>query len=156
MLHVFDTSSLRVLSNYYPDRFRTFWQRFDEAVAKGMVVSVREVHNEIENQITKEWFRDWVKSHRAMFLTPGANETSFVAKIFSVIHFQALVGETQRLKGQPVADPFVIACAHVQQGTVVTEEVKKPNAAKIPNICEHFGVRCTNVEGFLSDHGWEF
>jgi len=55
-----------------------------------------------------------------------------------------------------VADPFLIACAKVRGGTVVTEEGNKPNAAKIPNICGHFRVPCTNVEGFLTASGWRF
>jgi len=51
-----------------------------------------------------------------------------------------LVTETQRLKGQPVADPFVIASAKVRGGAVVTEELKREHAAKIPNVCQHFDV----------------
>jgi hypothetical protein len=156
MVYVFDTNSIRVLGHYYPARFPTFWRRFDNAADEGNVVSVREVYNELENQITKDWFFDWIKRRRRMFLVPGAAETAFVRRIFEVGHFQALVGETQRLKGQPVADPFVIACAYVRSGTVVTEEAKKPNAAKIPNVCEHFGVLCTDVEGFLAENGWQF
>lgn len=62
----------------------------------------------------------------------------------------------QRLRGYPVADPFVVACARVRDGCVVTEEASRPNAARIPNVCGHFGVRCTNVEGFLREIGWEF
>ena len=91
-----------------------------------------------------------------MFLTPDAEETKFVGEIFAVNHFQALVGEAQRLKGQPVADPFVIASAQARGGTVVTEEAMKPHAARIPNVCEHFGIPCTNVEGFLAENGWQF
>ena len=32
----------------------------------------------------------------------------------------------------------------------------KKNAAKIPNVCEHFGVHCTNVEGFMERESWTF
>jgi hypothetical protein len=71
-------------------------------------------------------------------------------------HFQMLVTETQRLRGQPVADPFVIACASVKGGSLVTEETAKPNSAKIPVVCKYFGVPCTNLEGFLSARGWQF
>jgi hypothetical protein len=56
----------------------------------------------------------------------------------------------------PVADPFVIACAKIRGGTVVTEERLKPNAARIPNICQHFGIPCTNLEGFMQLMGWNF
>jgi len=83
-------------------------------------------------------------------------ETLFVSKIFSVRHFQYLVGQKQTLKGTPVADPFLIASAKVRKGCVVTGEKKKPNAAKIPNVCEYFGIDCTNLEGFMEREGWSF
>jgi hypothetical protein len=41
-------------------------------------------------------------------------------------------------------------------GTVVTQERLKPNAAKIPNVCGHFGTACTTFEGFLKAKGWSF
>ncbi len=99
---------------------------------------------------------DWSKlaAYPQPVLTP--EEQAFVGEIFRVRHFQALVGNTQRLTGLPVADPFVIAAARIRGGCVVTEEVKKPNAAKVPNVCEHFGIECLNVEGFLEQNGWEF
>lgn len=61
-----------------------------------------------------------------------------------------------RLRGTPVADPFVIAAANVKTGVVVTEERLKPNAAKIPNVCQHFKIPCTNLEGFMSQQSWSF
>ncbi len=44
---------------------------------------------------------------------------------------------------------MIIACAKIQGGTVVTEEQLKPNAAKIPNVCEHFKIPCINLETFM-------
>ncbi|HEX6902643.1 MAG TPA: DUF4411 family protein [Thermoanaerobaculia bacterium] len=41
-------------------------------------------------------------------------------------------------------------------GCVVTEEANRPHAAKVPNVCEHFGVSCTNVEGFMARNDWRF
>lgn len=155
-LFVFDTSSCRVLRNYYPDRFPTFWTHFEEAISAGGVVSVREVYNELEQQLPGSWLWHWVKRHRQMFVTPTPEETAFVAEILAVPHFDMLVTETQRLKGQPVADPFVIASAKVRGGTVVTEELKKKHAAKIPNVCEHFQIPCVNMEGFLVQNSWQF
>lgn len=156
MIYVFDTNSIRVLGNYYPERFPSFWKRFRGFVVSGTVISVREVSNELEHQVTQEWLSQWLKENRQMFVVPGPEETLFVAEIFKVPHFRTMVGTTQQLKGQPVADPFIVACAKVRKGTVVTEEGRKLNSAKIPNVCEHFGVRCTNVEGFLEANGWEF
>ncbi len=154
-LHVFDTNSIRVLGNYYPQRFPSFWRQFNHAADGGIIVSAREVYNELERQVTG-WLWDWIKTRRGLFPAPTPEEQAFVGEIFRVRHFQALVGNTQRLTGLPVADPFVIAAARIRGGCVVTEEVKKPNAAKVPNVCEHFGIECLNVEGFLEQNGWEF
>lgn len=157
MQYVFDTNSFRVLENYYPERFVTFWERFNQVVDDRTVISVREVYNEVENQVRPTWLLDWAKQRRTMmFLTPGSAETAFVANIFKVPHFRTLVGATQVLRGSAVADPFIVACARVAGGCVVTEEAYKPNAAKIPNVCEHFGVECTSMEGFLDRMGWMF
>ncbi len=154
MIHVLDTSSLIVLQHYFPDRFPTFWTNLEAAVSRGEVISVREVLKEFSTP--RQWLMDWVKKHHDMFVTPTPDETAFVASIFQVRHFQMLVTETQRLRGQPVADPFVIASAKVRGGSVVTEESAKPNSAKIPIVCAHFGVPCTNLEGFLAARGWQF
>ena len=75
---------------------------------------------------------------------------------FPVIYVNSLVRQQERLQGKPVADPFVIAKAKVHNGCVITQEVKKPNAARIPNVCEHFGVDCLNLEGFMEREDWTF
>ena len=74
----------------------------------------------------------------------------------SVADVAAKIGAKQRLLGMPVADPFVIACAKIRNGTVVTEERWKANAAKIPNVCKHFEVPCIDLEAFMNQLGWSF
>jgi hypothetical protein len=155
-MHVFDSNSFGVLRNYFPDRFPTFWDLFDRSVAAGEIISVREVERELEVHEPSEWILERLKPHKGFFSVPENAETTFVARIFGEKHFQALVGEKERLAGKPVADPFLIARAKVREGCVVTEEKFKPNAAKIPNVCRHFRVDCTNVEGFLKAKGWRF
>ena len=156
MIYVFDTSSFRVLGNYYPDRFPSFWEMFDGLVAAGRIVSVREARRELEDQSTKAHLDRWVDRNKRIFLSPSAEETEFVRRIFEVGHFQQLVSDRNVLKGGPVADPFLIAAAWSRGGCVVTEESMKENAGKIPNVCERFGVDWTNVEGFMERESWTF
>ena len=55
------------------------------------------------------------------------------------------------------ADPFVIAkAATVEEGTVVSMEKGKPNAVKVPNICEQFGIPCIDLEKFMEQENWRF
>ena len=144
MVYVFDTNSFRVLGNYYPDQFPTFWSQFNQAVTDGKIISVKEVHRELESQVQPP-LSDWIEDRKGIFIPPSATETRFITKIFSVPHFQTLVSEKDRLAGHLCADPFIIAKAKFIDGCVVTEETLKPNAAKIPNVCEHFEIDCTNL-----------
>ena len=155
MNHVFDASSLSQLNAYYPDIFKTFWTGFDAMAASGGVISTREVRAEVERS-DKDHTKAWVKANGGLFTTPTAPEMAFVAQIFAVRHFQALIGPKALLRGTPVADPFVIACAKVKGGVVVTQEKAKPNAARMPNVCAHFGVPCMDLEGFMRDQNWSF
>lgn len=139
MTYVFDTSSLSDLKHFYPNTFESVWTNLAKLAYDGTLTSTREVRNEMERGQPVAWLNTWLDG-KDIFTTPGAPELEFVAKIFEVQHFQALIGEQQRLRGTPVADPFVIACAKIKQGTVVTEERLKPHAAKIPNVCQHFSI----------------
>ena len=165
MIYVFDTSSLRSLQHFYRSVFNTIWDGLDVLIQQKTLISTREVWNELERQSVSSEVLAWAKQNKQIFTTPNAAELQFVAQIFRIAHFQSLIGEQQRLKGMPVADPFVIACAKIKSGIVVTEEgwmrsgttlTPKPNAAKIPNVCAHFKVPCTNLEGFMQQQGWSF
>ena len=156
MIHVFDTSSLSKLKHFFPGVFKSVWVGLDVLVLNGELISTREVWNEVGRGDVDPHTHAWLKARKQMFTTPTADQMRFVAEIFRVPHFQALIGEKQRLTGTPVADPFVIACARVRGGTVVTEERFKPHAAKIPNVCRHFGVPCIDLEEFMQAQGWSF
>jgi len=159
MIYVFDTSSLSKLKHFFPGVFKSVWTGLDGLVQSGDLISTREVWNEIvERGEVDPHTNQWLKSRKQIFTTPTPDELRFVAQIFRVPHFQSLIGEKQRLKGTPVADPFVIACAKIRKGTVVTEERFKPNAAKIPNVCQHasVGVPCIDLEEFMQKQGWSF
>jgi len=130
MKYVFDSDSLiNLFRHYYPERFPTLWEQFDALV---------------------------LKQKNILFLESTVEELKFVSEIFQVLHFQAMIRKQERLKGKPVADPFVIARAKISGACVVTQEKKTENAAKIPNVCDHFGIRCINLEGFMEEENWTF
>jgi hypothetical protein len=145
-----------VFGNYYPATFSSFWAQLEQLATGGRLVSCREVASELEIQNVALHIDQWVDGHKPLFSDPSEDEMRCAADILAVPHFQQMIGEQQRLKGLPVADPWVVARGAVLGACVVTEEGLKPNAAKIPNVCEHFGVRYTNAEGFLAELGWRF
>lgn len=156
MIYVFDNSPLSTLfRNYYRKRFPTLWEKFDAILDEDRLLSTREVLNEI-NISSIEALRDWGKDHGEIFTTPTAEEGAFVAQIFVVRHFQNNIEQKKLYKGGYNADPFVVAKAAVVKGTVVTMEEHAPNAAKIPNICEHFDIPCLSLETFMEAENWEF
>ena len=156
MIYIFDSSPLIDLFRYYYlDTFPSLWENFDALVSERRIISVREVRNELGGHGDR--LSDWVKGHRELFHTPTTDELGFVAEIFKIAHFQMLVRKKEQLIGNPVADPFVIAKAEaLEEGCVVTQEVKKPNAARIPNVCEYFDIPCLNLEAFMENEKWRF
>ena len=156
MIYVFDTSSLSALKHFYPVIFKSIWLGLDNLVQQQKLISTREVWNEIGRGDSDQHTNEWLKTRKEIFTTPSAAELQFVAQLFQIPHFQGLIGQKQRLTGTPVADPFVIACAKVKGGTVVTEEQFKREAAKIPNVCQHFNVPCIDLEDFMQQQGWSF
>ena len=156
MKYVFDSDSLiDLFRHYYSERFPTLWKKFDALVSEGRFLSVREVLNEIGS--AGDSLAIWAKEQKdILFLKSTNEELKFVGEIFQVRHFQALIRKQERLKGKPVADPFVIARAKILNACVVTQEKNTENAAKIPNVCNHFGIMCINLEGFMGKENWTF
>ena len=156
MSYVFDNSPLSALfRNYYRKTFPSLWQRFDQLVSDGRIVSTREVFREIEEG-PSESLLEWAKKNRALFATPTPEQGAFVAQIYAVPHFQQNIEQRKLLRGGRVADPFVIARAAVENRIVVTTELMKPNAVKIPNICAHFDIGCMSLADFMDAENWTF
>ena len=155
-VYVIDTSSFVVIENYYPDQFPTFWKNLTALAAHKRLHSVSEVFKEIVHKHTKEFLAKWVQERNKLFPVPDAKETAFVSKIFAVPQFQALVEQKKRLKGSPVADPWVIARAACIGATVVAEESRETTKVRIPKVCSHFDVPCVSMQGLMAKEGWKF
>lgn len=157
-IYVFDANILiHLFDYYYVSRFPTLWDRFNQMVDIGQIISVREVKNEIEGHYKKERrINQWARENSKIFSVPSKEEMLFVQVIFKVEHFQAVISKKNRLEGKPVADPFIIAKAKIIDGTVVTNEANNPNGTKIPNICEYFNIRCIDLEKFMEVENWSF
>lgn len=155
-MYVVDSDTLiHLFHYYYQERFPSLWNKFDAMIEEESIISVSEVFREIENGQNR--LASWAKSKKQkIFKKPAPEELVFVAEIFKISHFQELISERSRLKGKPVADPFIIARAKIQNGCVITQEKNTPNAAKIPNVCQNFGVDCIDLEGFMVREEWRF
>jgi hypothetical protein len=154
-MYVLDTSVISALHrNYYRATFVTLWKRFDAMVEKGRFTSTREAFRELEDLGGESLV--WAESNPELFSVPDAKEGAFVAGIYAVEHFQSNIERQKILRGGRNADPFLIARAAALGATVVTMEQLKPNAAKIPNICQHFKVGYVDLRGFMEKEDWVF
>lgn len=158
MIYVFDTTSLStILKHYYREDFPTFWQKLNEALQEQWVLSVHECEEELKDNFTDEEIQPLRTQKPGFFAYPEIPELVFIRDIYSVPHFRAYNLEPKKLlRGGHFADPFVIAKAHILNATVVTEEVLRANAAKIPNICEHFTIPCMCLRQFMQTEHWIF
>lgn len=154
--YVLDTNAIEVFANYYPDQFPSFWDNVDDLIRADRLTSVRQVKQELEVRSDSDHIDEWVDRHEKLFPTPSEDEMEKAREILSVPHFQQLISKKDRLRPKPAADPWIIARAAAIDGCVVTEEAHKPHSAKIPNVCDHFGVDWCNVEDMLRQEGWRF
>ncbi|AEF84976.1 PIN domain protein [Treponema primitia ZAS-2] len=157
MIYVFDNNTLAgIFRHYFRASFPTFWERFDTMVSDGTICSVREVNNELKRMARGDELEAWAKTHTNFFCLPTSDELRFITQIYSVPHFLQNLGAKKLFNGGAFADPFLIAKAYISGGTVVTQEKLKPHGAKIPNICKHFSIPYTDLQGFLQAQNWVF
>lgn len=145
-----------MLKHYYRGRFPSFWKKFDVALQDRSVISVRESKFELQGYFDKVTIDQLVKQNPDFFEAPSVEELSFVAQIYSVAHFQHNLDKKKLLQGGYFADPLIIAKAKIKRAAVVTEEHRPLQGARIPNICQHFGIECMKLEGFLVNEDWKF
>ncbi len=156
-MYVFDTNTLSaIFRHYYRSRFPSFWDKFEELIIQNEVISVREVYLEIKELRRGDNLSKWISDNEHFFEKPTIEELNFITEIYRIKHFQQNLTKKKMIQGGPFADPFIIAKARVNEAKVVTLEEFKPNAAKIPNICQRFSIDCINLEEFLTEQGLVF
>lgn len=155
MIYVFDSNTLiNIFNHYYPKRFPSFWDNFNNMISRQKIISVQEAKRELENK--KDSLSNWAKNHSNLFSKPNNEELRFITEIFKIKHFRILIEKKQQYIEGPIADPFIIAKAKIINGCVVTEEKKTENAAKIPNVCNYFKIPCLNLKEFMEKEDWIF
>lgn len=150
--YIFDAGIFIQLNNNYPkDIFIKLWDNLDELIHDGKVISVSEVFMELEKRDSEA--HRYAKSHKQTFSRASLVEQGISREIVDT--YPDLIGKAL-LTGEPVADPLIIARAEYIGGRVITTEKFKPNAFKIPNICQKRGVESLDLFGFMKNEGWKF
>ena len=152
MKYVFDAGPFIDSRYYFPNIFKSYWTELNKMAESRDIISVKEVYNELLNG--SDIISDWAIQNNNIFEIPNSEEFQVVTEILS--KHKELIRNANYSGGTPVADPFVIAKAKVNDLIVVTREYYREHAHKIPNICKEFGLIYMNFEEFLINEGWEF
>jgi Domain of unknown function (DUF4411) len=152
MKYVFDSGPFIDCRYYYPNIFKSYWDKLNQLVGNGDIISVKEVYNEILKG--SDIISDWANQNSGIFEEPSGGEFEIVKDIMS--KHKELIRLVNFTGGTPVADPFIIAKAEVNNLVVVTQEIFRENAHKIPNICKEHNVNYMTLEEFMLNEGWEF
>lgn len=152
MKYIFDSGPFIDCRYYFPNIFKTYWRNLNQLAHDKNILSVKEVYNEILRG--SDIISEWADKNKEIFEKPTSDEFSIVSEILS--KHRELIRAMNISGGTPVADPFIIAKAKVNNLIVVTQETYRENAHKIPNICEELGVEYMSLQKFMNKEGWEF
>ena len=150
-----DTSSLihAWRRAYPPENFVTFWEKFDDYVARGIIVASVEVKAELKRK--DDDLHAWFDSRPDGFCKDIDDEQQE--------HLAYILGKHPRLvdtvRGRSECDPFVIALAraHSSPLIVISQEGEgKTNSPKIPDVCRIEKMTCLNLVDFIRAEDWRF
>jgi hypothetical protein len=128
---------------YRFERFPKFWAFLSAKIHEGSIHSPKAVYDELVeygDQLSR-----WVKSRKSGLgipPVPGVQDryrkiADYVAKEFPRERAEEFLSD---------ADPWVIASAWFVGGTVVTHESSsRRRKIRIPVVCEHFDIPCTDI-----------
>lgn len=146
-----DTSSIINLFRYYPkDIFEGLWNRLEELIQKGLIISHETVLKELEKK--DDEVKDWCKNHKKIF--KGIDEClkekfKEVKKKYSNSYWNAEINRNNEW-----ADPWLIALAICKGAKIISDEVNKPD--RIPYVANHFKVETLNLIAFFREQKLKF
>lgn len=152
MIYCVDTSSLiAAWQERYPiDNFPRFWQRMEDLIKDGRLVSPIEVFNEVKKR--SDDLHEWLKVQKEIMFRELDDEVQIeVASILQ--RFPRLVGEK---KLRTSADPFVIALVRITGYQLVTDEkpTGSPSRPNIPDVCAELSLPTIGILQLIQREKW--
>jgi predicted nucleic acid-binding protein len=94
----------------------------------------------------------WAKKKKC-FKELDTDQIAYVKDVLRV--FPSLIDEKKTI---PDADPFVVALALAKGWKVVTSENPGGTSPRkrIPDVCEHFSIKCLSLLEFFREKQWNF
>lgn len=152
--YVLDSDAWICLKTHYPrDVAPAVWEAIEDLIAEGTIISVHEVYRELLNGGGEDEIRVWAESHSDTFHEMCEVQIAILATEL-LVQFPKLANHDSQ---KPFADPWLVAMALklIREGAdccVVTEEkLGGDGASKVPNVCRHYEVPCTNLVGMFRE-----
>ena len=152
-LYCIDASALINLTRYpgYPKEiFPAIWDKLENMVKRGELISPEEVYKEIE--AGGDSISQWCKQNKKMFKDIDDCQTQELNKIEK--EYDAKYWKTQIDKDAPWADPWLIALSICEDAIIVTDE--RNSANHIPFVANLFGRQCLNLIYFFEVIGIKY
>jgi len=123
-----------------------FWALIERNMESGIIKITKMNFREIAEGRNREdelarWLR--VRKGPGIGVPPTKEVQAFVTKIGDYVYSEQRFYQRHRDRFARGADPWLIAQAAIEGGTVVTREESRPmcHEPKIPDICIHFNVK---------------
>ena len=152
-----DTNSLIEPKNgpYAFDIAPGFWKFLEEKISEGIIVSSVTVYSELEDYGVEDDLLQWSKQQKdvGLFVDPDPMVQAVFREIADYVN--STYPQYQASEFLNAADPWIIAHAKTYGGRVVTFETTAPNAKKpkIPDVADHFDVKCLNIYRMVRELG---
>lgn len=132
-----------------------FWDILDELIRDSRISCPILVYDELTDG--QDDLSEWAKERRraGLFTEPSEAVQRTFRRVAAYVT-QRYPDNQSRRRFMNRADPWVIAHALSQGGSVVTLEEKVMDTSqqvKIPNVCSHFSVTCINTYQMLRELG---
>ncbi len=160
--YIIDTSSLIELRKFPNDVFPSLWKHIETLIAKGFMISHREVLKELSYQ--DDALKKWAQKQKVFFKDLDVDQLKIVKEILQ--KYPSLAKSDSET---PSADPFVIALAielkqdpqmtlipSARKRVVVSEERLHGNRIRIPFVCKEYGIECITMIEMCRNEGWKF
>ena len=151
--YVIDTCALIDLwrRRYPRDIFPTLWQKLEELIGAGELVAPQEVRAELQRQ--HDELCVWARKQKQCFTELDAEQIVCVRKILLI--FPSLIDTKKTI---PDADPFVVALAMSKGWKVISSENPGGTSLRkrIPDVCDHYKIKCLSLLDFFRERQWNF
>ena len=138
--------------------FAGFWEMIERNMEAGIIKITKRNFREItENRDREDDLAKWLKVRKGkgIGVPPTKEVQAFAAKIGDYVYSNPRFYQRHRDRFSQGADPWLIAQAAIEGGTVVTREIPHPDghAPKIPDLCIQFRVKFISLIDMMKTLG---